>query len=135
ATGDGDPATSDGIFVFTGSADTVSAGQVVRVTGFARERFNQTALNGSNSNSSPVTNIVDCGTTGSIAPTDVTMPFPALDYPERFEGMLVRLSQALVISEYFNYERFGEMVLALPLDGEARAFTPTALEEPGAPAQ
>ena len=50
-TGDGDPATSDGIFVYTGATNLVSVGQVVRVTGFARERFNQTTLNGSNSNS------------------------------------------------------------------------------------
>ena len=48
--GDGDAATSDGIFVYTGSSDLVSVGQVVRVTGYARERFNQTAINGSNSN-------------------------------------------------------------------------------------
>ncbi|HWQ15372.1 MAG TPA: ExeM/NucH family extracellular endonuclease [Roseiflexaceae bacterium] len=132
--GDGDEATSDGIFVFTGSANTVSAGDLVRVTGFARERFNQTALNGSNSNSSPVTSITSCGS-GSVAPTDVTLPFGSADYPERFEGMLVRLPQALVISEYFNYDRFGELVLALPLDGEERPFTPTAIDEPGAPAQ
>lgn len=133
ATGDSDAATSDGIFVFTGSANTVNAGELVRVTGFARERFNQTALNGSNTNTSPVTNIVVCGT-GSVTTTDVTMPFAALDYPERFEGMLVRLPQALVISEYFNYERFGEMVLALPLEGETRSFTGTSIDEPGAPA-
>ncbi len=132
--GDADVATSDGIFVFTGSADTVSAGQIVRVTGFARERFNQTALNGANSNTSPVTNIVDCGSTGSVLPVEVTLPFASLDFLERFEGMLVRLPQALVISEYFNYERFGEIVLALPLEGETRAFTPTAIDEPGAPA-
>jgi predicted extracellular nuclease len=130
--GDGDPATSDGIFVFTGSANLVSAGEVVRVTGFARERFNQTALNGSNSNSSavPAANIVNCGT-GSLAPTDVMMPFADANYPERFEGMLVRLPQDLVISEYFNYDRFGEIVLALPLDGESRPFTGTAIDEPG----
>jgi uncharacterized protein len=133
ATGDGDAATSDGIFVYTGSANNVSAGQVVRVTGFARERFNQTALNGSNSNTAPVTNIVDCGA-GSVTPVDVTMPFASLDYPERFEGMSVRLPQALVIAEYFNYDRFGELVLALPLDGEDRPFTGTAIDEPGAPA-
>ncbi|MGQ0604401.1 MAG: ExeM/NucH family extracellular endonuclease, partial [Anaerolineales bacterium] len=133
ATGDGDPATSDGIFVFTGSANTISAGQLVRVTGFARERFNQTALNGTNSNTSPVTNIVNCGN-GSVAPTDVTMPFVDANFPERFEGMLVRLPQALVISEYFNYDRFGEIVIARPLDGEARPFTGTAIDEPGAPA-
>jgi predicted extracellular nuclease len=135
ASGDGDAATSDGIFVFTGSANTVTAGQSVRVTGFARERFNQTALNGANNNNAavPPTNIVACGS-GSVDHTDVTMPFATADFPERYEGMLVRLAQDLVISEYFNYERFGEMVLALPLDGETRPFTGTAIDEPGAPA-
>ena len=135
AFGDSDPATSDGIFVFTGSADTVSAGQRVRVTGYARERFGQTTLNGSNSNASavPATDIVSCGA-GSVAATDVTMPFATADDPERYEGMLVRLPQSLVISEYFNYDRFGELVLALPLTGESRAYTPTSIAEPGAPA-
>ncbi len=134
-TGDGDPATSDGIFVFTGAADLVSAGQVVRVTGFARERFNQTVLNGSNSNSAAVTavNIVPCGT-GSVAATDVTLPVPAATDFERYEGMLVRFPQPLVIAEYFNYDRFGEIVLAQPLPGESRPFTPTTIDEPGAPA-
>lgn len=132
-TGDNDAATSDGIFVFTGSADTVNVGDVVRVTGFARERFNQTALNGSNSNSAPVTNIINCGT-GSVAPVDVTMPFADANFPERYEGMLVRFPQSLVVAEYFNYDRFGEIVLALPLDGEPRPFTGTAIDEPGAAA-
>jgi predicted extracellular nuclease len=130
ATGDGNAATSDGIFVFTGSTNAVSVGQVVRVTGFARERFDQTTINGTNSNTSPVTNIVACGT-GSVAPTDVTMPFASLSFPERYEGMLVRFPQPLVIAEYFNYDRFGEIVLANPLDGESRPFTGTALDEPG----
>ena len=132
-TGDGDPSTSDGIFVFTGSSNLVSLGQVVRVTGFARERFGQTTINGSNSDSAAVTNIAQCGT-GSVAATDVTMPFATADYPERYEGMLVRFPQELVISEYFNYDRFGEMVIALPLPGETRPFTGTAIDEPGAPA-
>jgi uncharacterized protein len=134
-TGDGNAATSDGIFVFAGSSNLVSVGQVVRVTGYARERFNQTTLNGVDTNTSavPAVNIVDCGS-GSIAPTDVTMPFADANYLERFEGMLVRFPQPLVIAEYFNYDRFGEMVLALPLDGETRPFTGTAIDEPGAPA-
>ena len=76
-TGDGDPATSDGIFVFTGSSNLVSVGQVVRVTGFARERFDQTTLNGSNSN----TIRCACREYRQLRnrlvwqPTDVTMPF------------------------------------------------------------
>ena len=134
-TGDGDPVTSDGIFVYTGSSNLVSTGQVVRVTGFARERFNQTTLNGSNSNSSavPAVNIVQCGT-GSVTMTDVTLPVTSINDFERYEGMLVRFPQQLVIAEYFNYDRFGEIVLALPLAGESRPFTGTAIDEPGAPA-
>ena len=122
--------------MYTGAANTVAAGDLVRVTGYARERFNQTTINGSNSNNAavPSSSITNCGS-GSVTPTDVTLPFATIDYPERFEGMLVRLPQALVISEYFNYERFGELVLAQPLAGETRPFTPTAIDEPGAPAQ
>ena len=134
-TGDGNTATSDGIFVFTGSSDLVSVGQVVRVTGYARERFNQTTLNGSNSNTAavPAANIVQCGT-DSVAPVDVTLPVTSINDFERYEGMLVRFPQDLVIAEYFNYDRFGEIVLALPLAGETRPFTGTAIDEPGAPA-
>jgi len=133
-TGDGDPATSDGIFVFTGSSNLVSAGQVVRVTGTVRERFDQTSITGATV-TTPVSagNVVSCGT-GSVSATDVTMPFADADYPERYEGMLVRFPQELVISEYFNFERFGEMVIALPLPGETRPFTGTSIDEPGAPA-
>lgn len=134
-TGDGDTATSDGIFVYTGSSNLVSVGQVVRVTGYARERFNQTTLNGSNSNSAavPAANIIQCGT-GLVAPVDVTLPVTSLTDFERYEGMLVRFPQDLVIAEYFNYDRFGEIVLALPLPGETRPFTGTAIDEPGAAA-
>ena len=107
----------------------------MRVTGYARERFNQTTINGSDSNSAavPAANIVQCGT-GSVAPTDVTLPVTSLDDFERYEGMLVRFPQALVIAEYFNFDRFGEIVLAQPLAGETRPFTGTAIDEPGAPA-
>jgi len=133
--GDGDRSTSDGIFVYTGAANTVAAGDLVRVTGFARERFNQTTLNGSNSNGAAVgpSAIVKCGT-GRVAPTDVLLPFDRVSAPERYEGMLVRLPQPLVISEYGNLDRFGEVVLALPRDGESRLRIPTSVEAPGAPA-
>jgi predicted extracellular nuclease len=135
ANGDDDPATSDGIFVYTGSNNFVSAGDVVRVTGYARERFNQTAINGTDNNSSSVTfaNTTICGT-ASVSPVDVTMPFASIDYPERYEGMLVNFPQALEIAEYFNYDRFGEIVLGLPFEGQSRLYTPTSVVEPGAPA-
>jgi uncharacterized protein len=133
--GDGDPTTSDGIFVYTGNNDFVSVGQVVRVTGYARERFNQTTLNGSNSNTAvvPAANIIDCGS-GSVEPVEVMMPFESPTYLERYEGMLVKFPQPLTIAEYFNYDRFGEIVLGLPLEGQSRLFTPTSVVEPGQPA-
>ena len=136
ATGDANAATSDGIFVYTGATDnTVNAGDSVHVTGYARERFGQTTINGSNSDTAAVTsaNIVDCGD-GSVTPIDVTMPFASTTAPEQYEGMLVRFPQTLVIAEYFTYDQFGEIVLALPLTGEDRPHTPTSVVEPGAPA-
>jgi predicted extracellular nuclease len=134
-TGDSDATTSDGIFVFSGASNLVSAGDYVRVTGYARERFTQTTMNGSNSDTAAVTaaNVVNCGT-GSVAATDVQMPFASTTFLERYEGMSVRFPQTLVIAEYFNYAQFGEMVLALPLPGEDRPFSGTAKDEPGAAA-
>jgi predicted extracellular nuclease len=134
-TGDANPATSDGIFVLTGSSNLVNIGDIVRVTGFARERFSQTALTGANNDTTaiPAANIFNCGT-GSVGATDVSLPFADATFPERYEGMLVRFPQSLVIAEYFNYDRFGEIVLALPLAGESRPFSGTAIDEPGAAA-
>jgi endonuclease/exonuclease/phosphatase family metal-dependent hydrolase len=48
--------------------------------------------------------------------------------------MRVNLPQDLVISEYFNYDQFGEIVLAEPLNDEDRPYTPTAVVDSGAPA-
>jgi uncharacterized protein len=135
AEADADPMTSEGIFVYTGSGNLVSVGDKVRVTGYARERFDQTTINGSNSNSSAVTGILTCSSGNALpAATDVTLPFADANAPERYEGMLVRLPQSLVIAEYFNYDRYGEIVLANPLTGESRPFTGTAIDAPGAAA-
>lgn len=123
--GDGNPATSDGIFVSNGTANSVSLGDLVTVTGAVSESTGQTTIN--------ATSLTVCGT-GSVVPVDVLLPFDEVDTPERYEGMLVRLPQQLVISEYFNFERFGELVLALPRDGEPRLLTPTTVETPGAAA-
>jgi predicted extracellular nuclease len=134
---DADPLTSEGIFVFTGSANLVNLGDAIAVTGFVRERFNQTAIQGSNSNTAavPPANIAICSTGNPLpSPTEVTLPYDAINLLEPYEGMRVVFPQSLVISEYFNYARFGEIVLALPLDGEPRPFTGTAIDEPGAAA-
>ncbi len=131
---DADAATSEGVFVLTGAGGfpaSLAVGDTVRVTGRPGESTNsatsQTQISGPS--------VVDCGTGGTAAsPVDLTLPLAATGDQERYEGMLVRLPQTLTISEYFNFDRFGEYALALPLPGEPRLFQGTAMEEPGAAA-
>ncbi len=118
-TGDGDPATSDGIFVFNGNNDSVSLGDVVRVSGSASDYQDQTEID-------TLSSITPCGT-GSVEPTDVTLPFPSADYPERYEGMLVRLPQTLYVTEIYQLGRFGQVTLS---SGD-RLQEPTNLVSPG----
>jgi hypothetical protein len=49
-----------------------------------------------------------------------------MDDFEPYEGMLVEFAQPLYISEYFNYDRYGEIVLSTD-----RQFQPTAIFDPG----
>ena len=117
--GDGDPATSDGIFVFEGSnANTVNIGDVVRVTGTAGENQGQSQIS--------VGTIVKCGT-GTVTPTDVTFPVESADFLERYEGMLVRLPQTMYVTEHFQLGRFGQVVLS----ANGRLQQPTNIVAPG----
>ncbi len=117
--GDGDPATSDGIFVFEGSnANTVSLGDVVRVTGTAGENQGQSQIS--------VGTIVKCGT-GTVTPTDVTFPVASADFLERYEGMLVRLPQTMYVTEHFQLGRFGQVVIS----ANGRLQQPTNIFAPG----
>ncbi len=128
ADADGDAQTSEGLFVFQSGAAAPPEGHVVRVNGNVVEFGGKTQLSG-------VTALVDCGQAGeSIDPVDVTFPLADTNL-EHLEGMRVTLPETLVISEYFDYDRFGEVVLAKPRDGESRLFTPTAVVDPGPEAQ
>ena len=125
-TGDSDAATSDGIFIYAPGAVDVTVGNAVRVRGMVSEYNGMTEVT--------VSQLWVCDGTGSITPTPISLPVASLDDFEPYEGMLVTFPQALVISEYFNYDRYGEMVLGLPMDGQSRLYTPTAVVEPGADA-
>ncbi|MCX7784279.1 MAG: lamin tail domain-containing protein, partial [Meiothermus sp.] len=74
ASGDGDPNTSDGLFVFNGNNDNVSLGDVVRVTGTAGEFQDQTQVS--------ATTLTKCGT-ATVTPVDVTLPFASPTDAER----------------------------------------------------
>ena len=116
--GDGDATTSDGIFVFAPGAIDVVPGDLVRVSGTVDEFFSLTEI-------TSVDAVLLCGT-GSVAPTTITVPS---DF-EAYEGMLVTVGHTLYISEFFNFDRFGEIVLT-----PDRQYQPTAIFEPGSPDQ
>jgi uncharacterized protein len=120
ADADADPLTSEGIFVFSSGNVPVAIGDLVRVTGTAVEFGGLTEITN-------VTEIDVIGTAPLPTPVHVTFPLaPGADL-EPYEGMLVTLPQTLVVSEYFNYDRFGEVVVALPPDGHDRPMVPTAV--------
>lgn len=121
-TGDGNPATSDGIFIYYKSAPEVNFGDKVRVTGKVSEYYNQTQITGSA--------MQICSSGNEIEPTEISLPVESVDDFEKYEGMLVTFPQSLIIAEYFNYDRYGEIVLT-----SQRHMTPTAIVEPGLAAQ
>jgi uncharacterized protein len=118
---DTDPQTSEGIFVSAPGSTDVAAGDLVRVQGTVAESGGRTQL-------SSVSQLAVCPNDGSVTPTELTLPVSSLSDWEPHEGMRVTFPQALTISEYFNFGRFGELVLT-----DGRQFQPTAVHEPGSP--
>ncbi|MBD1864953.1 MULTISPECIES: ExeM/NucH family extracellular endonuclease [Trichocoleus] len=118
AGGDGDTATSDGIFVFAPNSIDVSAGQTVRLTGRVSEFSNQTQLD----------NISGLSIVGSgvVTPIAASLPVTTATDLERYEGMLVTFPETLTVTENFNLGRFGEVVLS----SEGRLFNPTEFIDP-----
>jgi predicted extracellular nuclease len=121
---DGNPSTSEGIFVFDpANATPLDVGDVVRVRGTVTEFFDLTQINN-------VVTVLDCESTGTASPATVNLPVASIDDFEPFEGMAVNLPQTLYASGNFTQARFGEVDLSVggALDN------PTNVVAPGAPA-
>ena len=131
--GDGDPATSDGIFVFS-TTYTPAAGSLVRVAGTVTE-FNTGAAGNADTAAKPLTEISSVssvtvlGTGYGITPTPITLPLPAGDGFERFEGMLVSVQGALTVQQNYFQARYGQLTLG----AGGRHETPTNRYRPGTP--
>jgi predicted extracellular nuclease len=128
AEADGNPATSDALFIFNGDRDDVAVGQVVQVTGPVSE-YGFGSTGGTQTQISAQV-IEQCGARGEIAVTDISLPFTDDSVLERHEGMLVRFLQALSVTEHYQLGRFGQVLLA----GGARLPQPTNVSLPGATA-
>ena len=121
ATGDGNAATSDAIFVFNANNNNVAVGDIVRVTGTAAEFQDQTQVS--------ATSVVACGT-GTVAPASISLPVASPTALEAYEGMLVTFPQTLFVTEHFQLGRFGQVVLS----STSRLALPTNVVAPGAAA-
>ena len=118
---DGDPATSEGIFVFDGDAD-VAVGQQLAVTGTVDEFFDLTEL-------TDVTATEVCATDVTVpAATDLGLPATE-EERESLEGMQVTATD-LTVSNLFDTWRFGEV--GLSVGGVLRTPTDVAPIDGGA---
>jgi predicted extracellular nuclease len=111
--GDGDPATSDGVFVYEPGGIDVSVGDVVSVAGVVKEFEGLTEIDAADV---------------EVCPDEVALPAPVEfrlpatpEEREALEGMYVTLPQDLTILEYFEFGRFGTIDVGL-----TRQSTPTA---------
>jgi predicted extracellular nuclease len=116
---DGNPLTSEGIFVYNYSNNNVSNGDLVEVTGQVSEYQGQTQITAS------TIQVLSSG--NSVSPATITFPVESLTYLERYEGMLVEVPQTLYVSEHYLLGRFGELTLS----ANERLYQPTMLADPG----
>ncbi|MBS3963013.1 MAG: ExeM/NucH family extracellular endonuclease [Methylomonas sp.] len=117
--GDADPASSEGLFVQ--SSALIRVGDNIHIIGRVDETFGMTRL--------VDVSRVDVCASGLALPTevDVQLPFDGqANNAEFWEGMRVRLPQALIVNENFNLGRFGEFVVS-----STRRFSPTQVAAPG----
>lgn len=123
---DDDPLTSEGIYVYDSTTD-VAVGDLVRVSGRVAEQNGLTQLTN-------VTDVIVCAKGVELpTPARVLLPLAAANDLEAYEGMRVTFPQELVISEYYDFDRYGELVLTLPPPGAERPYQPTSRLDPSDP--
>ncbi len=119
---DGDPATSEGIFVFSNEYSVdINVGDVVRVQGTVAEFKGLTEL-------TAVTRMAVCSTNEPLpSSSTISLPVATSRSFENVEGMRVSFSQTLHVTGNYNLARYGEVELSVggPLDN------PTSVVAPG----
>ena len=118
---DNNPATSEGIFLYTASSPlSVNIGDHIRVSAKVAEYYDTTQLGN-------ITASQICAT-GITLPdsTLVSLPVTAIDNWETVEGMTVHFEQNLMVNEVHNLARYGQFYL-----GSQRHFVPTQVANPG----
>jgi predicted extracellular nuclease len=119
---DADPATSEGVFVFTSTAPPAQAlvGNELRLTGTVVEFNTLTQLTGP-------TGILVRSSGVALAPVDIVLPEVFEGELERYEGMLVRIVSPLTVSQNYFLGRYGQATLS----AGGRLYQPTQVHRPG----
>ncbi|MCP4361118.1 MAG: ExeM/NucH family extracellular endonuclease, partial [Chloroflexi bacterium] len=120
AAGDGNPATSDGIFVYDdGFGVDVTVGDLVTVTGTVAEFNAQTEINN-------VTAVTPTTTGATITPTVIVLPETVNGELEQYEGMAVTIPQVMTATQNYFQGRYGQVSMA----AGGRLFQPTNIYTP-----
>ncbi|WP_271010325.1 ExeM/NucH family extracellular endonuclease [Paucibacter sp. B51] len=122
--GDGNPATSDGIFVFTSTAPTVAVGQKLQLSGVVTEF---TAGQGTITQLKNISGLTVLSSGHQIEPTAVDLSHLASGALEAYEGMLVTLSGPITVQQNYFLGRYGQLTLA----AGGRLLNPTNILRPG----
>lgn len=117
---DGNPLTSEGLFVYQGnSSEVVAVGDRVRVLGSVSEYSDMTQI-------SNVEQLVICDSGLTVTAETINLPFDSVLQLENIEGMKVVFEQPLTVSENYNLGRYGQLLLS-----NGRLFNPTNQVRPG----
>ncbi len=106
--GDGDPQTSDGVFVYLGNKPNTfpafKVGDSLEVMGGVQDYHDQTQIG-------PLTSLKVLGLGDAVTPVDISFPLPVADR-EKYEGMLVHLASPMVVTDNYPLGRYGSLTLA-----------------------
>lgn len=131
ATWDGDPLTSEGIFIFDNLAGAdVNIGDRVRIKGTVDEFSSSGSFLGSTRTSTlteigAVQSKIVCSTGNTFTRTTISLPTANMGDLEGYEGMAVQITQPLVVTGNFSLGTFGQVDLAPSL-----LYTPTSSPDP-----
>ncbi|MFZ5483853.1 MAG: ExeM/NucH family extracellular endonuclease [Pseudomonadota bacterium] len=121
--GDGDDATSEGLFVYRTNTAGIAPSQRLRLRGQVAEFNGLTELTG-------ISDLVPLGTAALPAPVTVTFPEATEGDLERQENMLIRIDTELTVAQNYFQGRYGEVTLAAGgrLEKPSNRFRPNSPE-------
>lgn len=121
--GDGDDATSEGLFVYRTNTAGIAPSQRLRLRGLVAEFNGLTELTG-------ISDLVPLGTAALPAPVTVTFPEATEGDLERQENMLIRIDSELTVAQNYFQGRYGEVTLAAGgrLEKPSNRFRPNSPE-------